>query len=198
LEADLRGLWPQLHDMVDQQLGKELRAQIPKTTPDFARQRRELLQTIQLTLAERAAGKSIEDELGKMFQETSTQLRVPAGVAAAGGIATAIAAMSSAAVADVTGILAASSAALGAFLALRQRRKILRAYEEQMETRRSELVKTIEQQLQEAIAAFYKQVSTAFEALKAFCLTQRRTYEPLLHRARELEQTFEALRRRLS
>jgi len=198
LEADLRGLWPQLHDMVDQQLGKELRAQIPKTTPDFARQRRELLQTIQLTLVERAAGKSIEDELGKMFQETSTQLRVPAGVAAAGGIATAIAVMSSAAVADVTGILAASSAALGAFLALRQRRKILRAYEEQMETRRSELVKTIEQQLQEAIAAFYKQVSTAFEPLNAFCLTQRRTYEPLLHRARELEQTFEALRRRLS
>jgi GTPase SAR1 family protein len=197
LEADLRGLWPQLHDMIDQQLGKELRSQIPKTTPDFARQRRELLQSIQLTLVERAAGKSMEDELGKMFQEASTQLRVPAGVAAAGGIATAIAAMSSAAVADVTGILAASSAALAAFLALRQRRKILGAYQDQMETKRSELVKTIEQQLQEAIAAFYKQVSAAFEPLGAFCLAQRRTYEPLLHRAEELQQTFEALRRRL-
>jgi acyl-CoA reductase-like NAD-dependent aldehyde dehydrogenase len=118
-------------------------------------------------------------------------------VAAAGGIATAIAAMSSAAVADVTGILAASSAALAAFLALRQRRKILHAYQDQMETKRSELVKTIEQQLQEAIAVFYKQVSTAFEPLGAFCLAQRRTYEPLLHRAEELQQTFEALRRRL-
>lgn len=197
LEADLRGLWPQLHDMIDQQLGKELRAQIPKSTPDFARQRRELLQTIQLGLLERAAGKSIQDELGKMFTETSIQLRIPASVVAAGGIATAIAAMSSAAVADVTGILAASSAGLGAFLALRQRRKILHVYEEQMEAKRSELVKTIEQQLQDAIATFYKQVSTAFEPLSAFCVAQRRTYEPLLHRARELEQTFEALRKRL-
>jgi GTPase SAR1 family protein len=198
LEADLRGLWPQLHDVIDQQLGKELCAQIPKTTPDFARQRRELLQTIQLTLAEHAAGKKIEDELRKMFQETSIRLRVPAGVAAAGGIAAAIAAMSSAAAADVTGILAASSAALGAVLAVRQRRKIRRAFEEQMETRRSELVKTIQQQLQEAIAAFYKQVSAAFEPLNAFCLAQRRTYEPLLHRAGELEQSFKALWRRLN
>src|SRR5260370_33908297 len=90
LEADLRGLWPQLHDMIDQQLGKELRAQIPKTSPDFARQRRELLQSIQLTLVERAAGKSMEDELSKMFQEASTQLRVPAGGAAPPGVCTTI------------------------------------------------------------------------------------------------------------
>src|ERR1700730_9408777 len=79
LEADLRGLWPQLNDMIDQQLGKELRDQMPKASPDFARQRRELLQSIQLGLAERAAGKSIEEELTKRFHETSARLRVPAG-----------------------------------------------------------------------------------------------------------------------
>jgi GTPase SAR1 family protein len=197
LEADLRGLWPQLNDMIDQQLGKELRDQIPKTTPDFARQRRELLQSIQLGLAERAAGKSIEEELAKGFHETSTRLRVPAGVAAVGGIATAIAAISSAAVADVTGILVASSAAVGAFLALRQRKKILRAYEERMETKCSELVKTIEQQLQQAITLFYKDVSATFQPLSAFCSTQRKTYEPLLHRAQALQQTFGSLRARL-
>jgi GTPase SAR1 family protein len=197
LEADLRGLWPQLNDMIDQQLGKELRDQMPKASPDFARQRRELLQSIQLGLAERAAGKSIEEELTKRFHETSARLRVPAGVAVAGGIATAIAAISSAAVADVTGILVASSAAVGAFLALRQRRKILTTYEEQMERKRSELVKTIEQQLQQAIIRFYKDVSATFEPLTAFCLTQRKTYEPLLHRAEGLQQTFAGLRARL-
>jgi GTPase SAR1 family protein len=197
LEADLRGLWPQLNDMIDQQLGKELRDQMPKASPDFARQRRELLQSIQLGLAERAAGKSIEEELGKRFHETSARLRVPAGVVAAGGIATAIAAISSAAVADVTGILAASSAAVGAFLALRQRRKILSTYEEQMKSKCSELVKTIEQQLQQAIIRFYKDVSATFEPLTAFCLTQRKTYEPLLHRAEALQQTFAGLRGRL-
>src|SRR5207244_11328740 len=41
LETDLRGLWPQLHDMLDTLLEKELRSQVPKTIPDFARQRRE-------------------------------------------------------------------------------------------------------------------------------------------------------------
>jgi GTPase SAR1 family protein len=197
LEADLRGLWPQLTDMIDQQLGKELRDQMPKSSPDFARQRRELLQSIQLGLAERAAGKSLEEELAKRFHETSGRLRVPAGVAAAGGIATAIAAISSAAVADVTGILAASSVAVGAFLVLRQRQKILRAYQEQMETKRSELLKTIEQQLQQAITLFYKGMSATFQPLAAFCLTQRKTYEPLLHRAEELQQMFGGLRARL-
>lgn len=197
LEADLRALWPQLTDMIDRQLGKELSDQMPRTSPDFARQRRELLQSIQIGLAERAAGKSIEEELTKKFQETAIRLRVPAGVAAAGGIATIIAALSSAAVADVTGIFAASSAAVGAFLALRQRRKILRAYEEQMDTKCSGLVKTIEEQLRHAITLFYKEVSAAFQPLAAFCLAQRKIFEPLLHRAGELQRTFEALRARL-
>src|SRR5260370_5690317 len=105
--------------MIDQQLGKELRAQIPKTTPDFARQRRELLQSIQLTLVERAAGKSMEDELSKMFQEASTQLRVPAGVAAPRGGCTALTPMRSPAVAGLTGLLRAASPVLGASLSLR-------------------------------------------------------------------------------
>ena len=197
LETDLRGLWPQLHDMLDQRLGSEVRSQVPQTIPDFAGQRRELLQSIQLALAERAAGTSIEQLLAQMFQETSTRLRLPAGVAAAGGIIAGIAAFTSAAVADVTGILAASAAAIGTLVALRQRRKILRAYEEQMRTKRSELVKAIEQQLQQAIGLFYQQVGAAFQPLAAFCVAQRRSYEPLLQRAEELEHVFDGLKSRL-
>ena len=197
LETDLRGLWPQLHDMLDQRLGSEVRSQVPQTIPDFAGQRRELLQSIQLALAERAAGTSIEQLLAQMFQETSTRLRLPAGVAAAGGIIAGIAAFTSAAVADVTGILAASAAAIGTLVALRQRRKILRAYDEQMRTKRSELVKAIEQQLQQAIGLFYQQVGAAFQPLAAFCVAQRRSYEPLLQRAEELEHVFDGLKSRL-
>jgi hypothetical protein len=197
LETDLRGLWPQLHDMVDQQLGSELRRQVPQTIPDFARQRRELLQSIQLALMERASGKSIEELLARMFHETSARLRLPAGVAAAGGIVALIAAMSSAAVADVTGIVAASAAAISALVAFGQRRKILRAYQQQMEAKCAELTKAIEQQLIHAIALFYKEVATAFQPLAAFCVTQRRLYEPLLKRAEALRQTFDALKARL-
>jgi GTPase SAR1 family protein len=197
LETDLRGLWPQLHDMIDQQLGSELRHQVPQTIPDFARQRRELLQSIQLALMERASGRSIEELLGRMFHETSVRLRLPAGVAAAGGIVAVIAAMSGAAVADVTGIVAASAAAIGAIVAFGQRRKILRAYQEQMESKCKELNKAIEQQLNHAIALFYKEVATAFQPLAAFCLTQRQVYEPMLKRAEELRQTFDDLKTRL-
>jgi GTPase SAR1 family protein len=197
LETDLRGLWPQLHDLLDDRLGTELRNRIPQTTPDFARQRRELLQSIELTLMERAAAKSIEDALATMFQETSIQLRVPAGVAAAGGLTAIIAAMSSAAIADVTGIIAASAATIGALLAVRQRRKILKAYREQMETKCTALMKAIEQQLEHAISLFYKEVSTAFQPLTAFCLTQRRIYEPQLKRVEELQRRFDGLKARI-
>ena len=197
LETDLRALWPQLHDMIDKQLASELRTQIPQTVPDFARQRRELLQSIQLALLERVAGKAVEEKLAKMFGETSTWLRFPAGVAAAGGIVAAIAAMSSAAVADVTGIVAVSAAALGTLIAINQRRRILRGYEQQMESKRSELIKAIEQQLTDAIESFYKEVASAFAPLSAFCETQRKLYGPLLQRVDELGQAFARLKSRL-
>jgi hypothetical protein len=197
LEADLRGLWPQLRDMIEVHLADELGTQMPKTPPDFARQRRELLQSIQLALVERASGKSVEEQLAKLFRETSMRLRVPAGVAAAGGIVALIAAMSSAAIADVTGILAASALVIGTVVAVAQRRKIIETYREQMSSKCSELLKTIEQQLTHAIELFYKEVSTAFQPLAAFCVTQRQTTEPLLRRAEELQKTFEKFAGRL-
>ncbi len=197
LETDLRALWPQVYDMIDQQLAGDLQEKIPKAIPDFVRQRRELLRSIQLALSERAAGKAVEDELAELFRETSARLRVPAGVAAAGGIATLIAAMTSAAVADVTGVLAASAAIVGTIVAFAQRRKIFSAYEQQMETRRSELMQAIEQQLNHAVDLFYKEVSTAFQSLGAFCVSQRRMYEPRLQRAEELQRAFAQLSSRL-
>jgi GTPase SAR1 family protein len=196
LEADLRGLWPQLHDMLDDRLGSELRDKIPQTTPDFVRQRRELLQSIELALMERAAGRSVEQLLAQKFGETTARLRVPAGIAAAGGIVTAIAAMSSAAVADVTGVVALSAATLGTILVFTQRRKILKVYREQMEGKCADLMKAIEQQLQQAISLFYKEVSATFQPLATFCVLQRRTYEPQLKRAEEIQGTFEGLKAR--
>jgi GTPase SAR1 family protein len=198
LETDLRSLWPQLHDIIEQELAGDLKTQIPYTLPDFARQRRELLQSIELTLSERVSGKTMEDELGRLFSETSARLRLPAGVAAAGGIAAAVTAMTSAAVADITGTLAASAAVIGAIVAVRQRRKILRVYEHEMDAKRSELMQTIEQQLKNALELFHKEISTAFQSLAAFCVAQRQTYEPLLNRAKELERTFRSLKSRLN
>ena len=197
LETDLRGLWPQLHDMLDTLLEKELRSQVPKTIPDFARQRRELLQAVHLALLERVSGKSVEEQLAQLFRETLQRLRLPAGVAAAGGIVALIAAMSSAAVADVTGLLAAGAIVASAMIAITQRKKILRAYEKEMEAKCSELTEAIEQHLNRALDLFYNDVATAFHPMEAFCIAQRRQIEPALQRAEDLQGKLDALAARL-
>ncbi|MEY2538928.1 MAG: hypothetical protein QOG67_2668 [Verrucomicrobiota bacterium] len=197
LEVDLRGLWPQLNDMLDTLLATDLRSQAPKTIRDFAQQRRELLQSIHLALVERISSRAVEEQLAKLFNETSSRLRVPAGVAAAGGLITIIAALSSAAVADVTGILAASAAITGVIVVLSQRKKILRAYSEQMEGKCSELTQLIQQQLDHAVDLFYTQIDAAFRPLAAFHTARRREYEPLVHRAEEVQKKFDTLTARL-
>ncbi len=193
LETDLRSLWPQLQDTMESQFKGDARVQLNQTMPDFARQRRELLQSIELTLVERIAGRGMEAQLEKMFRETATWMRVPAGVAAAGGIVTVIAAMSSAAVADVTGIVAASAFVAGTLVAFGRRRKILNEYHRQMELKREELVAAIEQQLQHAIDLFYAEISAVFQPLRAFCVSERKRYDPLLNRVREIEKSFAEL-----
>jgi len=198
LETDLRSLWPQLQDTMENQFQGDSRAQMSQTIPDFARQRRELLQSIQLTLVERIAGRGMEAQLEQMFRETANWLRLPVGVAAAGGIVTVIAAMSSAAVADVTGIVAASAAIIGTFVAFGRRRKILAEYHRQMESKREELVAAIEQQLWHAIDLFYAETASVFQPLRAFCTAERRRYDPLLQRVEEIEKNLAQLTAELS
>jgi len=197
LETDLRSLWPRLQDAIEAQFASEGKTRMGKTIPDFARQRRELLQSIELTLVERVAGKAVEEQLARMFRETAAWLRLPAGIAAAGGIITVIVAMSSASVADVTGTLAISAAVIGTIVAFTQRRKILAAYEKEMEKKRDELVSAIEQQMKHAIDLFYKEIAVAFEPLAAFCIAERKRYEPLVEQADGLKESLAGLSRRL-
>jgi hypothetical protein len=197
LETDLRSLWPQLQETIETKFDSGGKTRMSKAMPDFARQRRDLLQSIQLTLVERIAGKDVEEQLARMFRETAAWLRLPAGVAAAGGIVTVIVAMSSAAVADVTGILAASAAVIGTIVAFTQRKKILAAYEREMETKRLELLHAIEEQMNHAIDLFYKEISVAFEPLAAFCTAERQRYEPLKQKVETLKETLRSLAARL-
>ncbi len=193
LETDLRSLWPHLQDTMENQFKGNSRLTTSQTIPDFARQRRELLQSIELTLVERIAGRGMEAELERMFRETATWLRLPAGVAAAGGIVAIIAAMTSAAVADVTGIVAASAAVIGSIVALGRRRKILAEYHRQMEAKREELVAAIEAQLRHAVDLFYAEIGSLFRPLRAFCVSEHKRYDPLLDRVKEIEKTLAQL-----
>ena len=197
LEVDLRGVWPQLDNTLDTFLASDLRTQAPRGIHDFAQQRRELLQAVHLALIERVSGKSIEDRLAELFAETSSRLRLPVGVAAASGLVAIITAMSSAAVADITGLLALVAAAGGSFVVLRQRRKILQLYSEQMETKCSEVTRLIEQQLKHAVDLFYREITVAFQPLAAFCASRRVQFEPQTKRATELQERFDRLAARL-
>jgi small GTP-binding protein len=197
LETDLRSLWPQLQDAIEAQFASEGKTRVKKTIPDFALQRRQLLQSIELTLVERVAGRAIEEHLAQMFRQTAAWLRLPAGIAAGGAIVTAIVAMSSASVADVTGVLAASAAIFGTIVAFTQRRKILTAYEREMERKREELITAIEQQMRHAIDLFYNEIGVAFEPLAAFCVTERKRYQPLAEQADALKEQLAGLSQRL-
>jgi GTPase SAR1 family protein len=197
LETDLRGLWPQLQETIEERFKSPSSTRIHTTIPDFARERSSLVNSIQLALVERMAGRGVEEQLSKMFQETATWLRLPAGVAAAGGIVTVIVAMSSAAVADVTGVLAASAAVIGTIVAFSQRKRILSAYEKAMETKRVELAQAIEDQMNHAIALFYQEIALAFAPLAAFCTSERKRCEPLQERAGKLKETLSMVTQRL-
>ncbi len=193
LESDLRTLWPHLQDTIERHFKSETRLTMGQTVPDFARQRRELLQSIQLTLVERVAARGMEAQLERMFRETGHWMRLPAGVAAAGGIATLIAAMSSAAVADVTGIVAASALVAGTFVAFGRRRKILSEYHRQMEVQRQELIAAIERQLHHGIDLFYAEINGVFQPFRAFCGAERKRYDPVMEQLREIERMFAQL-----
>ena len=86
----------------------------------------------------------------------------------------------------------------GTIVAFTQRRRILAAYATEMEKKRDDLVHAIEQQMRHAIDLFYKEISVAFEPLAAFCITERKRYEPLVEQADALKESLGGLGRRLS
>lgn len=197
LETDLRDLGPQLQETIKTKFDSDAKGRMSKAMPDFARQRRDLLQSIQLAFLERVAGKGVEEQLARMFRETAAWLRVPAGVAAAGGIVTVIVALSSAAVADVTGALAASAAIIGTIVAFTQRKKILVTYESEMGTKRRDLLRAIEAQMNHAIDLFYQEIFNTLAPFVAFCAAERKRYEPLIRRVEELRKTVNDLATRI-
>ena len=116
--------------------------------------------------------------------------RVPGQLRSAVAVAVVLAHPLVADMADVTGIVAASAFVAGTLVAFGRRRKILAEYHRQMEAKREELVAAIEQQLQHAIDLFYAEIGSVFQPLRAFCTAERKRYDPLLNRVREIEKSF--------
>lgn len=190
LEGDLRGVWQQLQDRLHREFSENQQQPTTGSLPDFVERRGELLRRIELTLLEKGTSQQVEQQLGRLFEDTANWLRVPAGVAAVGGIATVIAILAHSAVFDVTGIIAGTAAATGAAVALWKRREILSEFRRQMEEKRDSTLAGVEEHLRHAIDRFYQELSGTFQPLQSFCSAQRALYEPMLSRLRELENTF--------
>jgi GTPase SAR1 family protein len=190
LESDLRLIWQELQEKVNAQFDSDFRKQVRSAVPGFVNQRGVVLQKLQLALLEQMSDAKIKQQLQEWFGETARWLRVPAGVAAAGGIFTIIAALAHAAILDVTGTVAGLAAFTGTVYAVFRRRHILREYRLRMDEKRRELAGAVESQLQHAITAFYHEVSQTFAPLESFCQAETQRHLPLQERAMEIQKSF--------
>jgi GTPase SAR1 family protein len=190
LESDLRLIWQELQEKVNAQFDSDFRKQVRSAVPGFVNQRGVVLQKLQLALLEQMSDAKIKQQLQEWFGETARWLRVPAGVAAAGGIFTIIAALAHAAILDVTGTVAGLAAFTGTVYAVFRRRHILREYRLRMDEKRRELAGAVESQLQHAITAFYHEVSQTFAPLESFCQAETQRLLPLQERAMEIQKSF--------
>ena len=197
LEIDLRGLWPQMQDLLENQLSADLQKQARQSVPDFAGQRRELSESIQAAFIDILAGKTLQERLARSYSQTALSLRVVVAIIAIAGAVAFFARARNETAAIGALIVAGIGAVLAIFLAFNHRRKVLRDYERQLSPKRTEFSQNLEKQFAKTIDAFCAEMAKKFQDLKEICQTQRRRYEPWSQRAEELQTKFTELKPRL-
>lgn len=197
LETDLRGVWPQMQDLLENQLSDELRKQTRPSIPDFAGQRRELSEAIQTAFMEILAGKSLQERVARSFSQTALWLRVVTALILIAAIGAVLFKASNPMVALGAGTLAAIGVLALIFLAFNHRRRILRDYERELDLKRTEFRNAFETQFGKAIDSFCSEMAKRFKNLSDACRTQRARYEPSAERIKELQTKFAGLKPRL-
>ena len=184
IEADLKSVWKQVHELMQRSFASR---DLP-LLPDFARQRKELLDRIDLALIERTEGAEFQRQMQRVFEDTASWLRVPAGVFAAGGIGAVVAAaLTKVTILDITGTIAGLGALTGTVVAMTKRRKIIGEYRRQMNEKREAMVQAVEDHLRHAVKRFYVELEQVFQPIEAFSEAQKKTMEPSLAAVRDLE-----------
>ncbi len=187
LESDLRGVWQDLQERVQAQFGPAARAQVRGAVPQFLSERESILQRVELTLVEQMSDAQVREQLQNLFGETARWLRVPTGVAAAGGFFTIVAILTHTAILDVTGTIAGLAALTGTLYAVMRSRKTLRQYRERMDEKKAQLSEAVETQLRQSINAFYHEVEQTFAPLVSFCEAETGRHLPFKERLDELD-----------
>jgi GTPase SAR1 family protein len=197
LEADLRALWPQMQDLLENQLSSNLQKQARQNVPDFASQRRDLSESIQAAFIDILAGKELQEQLARSYSQTAVSLRITFAIVVLGAVVGFFVDGRN----TVASIAAFSAAGLGVviaiFLAFNHRRKVRHDYERQFSPKRAEFSKRLEEQFTKAIDSFCAEMATKFRELREICFTQRRRYEPWSQRAQEVDTALGELKPRL-
>ncbi len=193
LESDLRSIWQDLQERVHAQFAAEAGRTPRPVMPGFLSERQNVLKRLELTLLEQTSDARIKQQLQSLFTETTQHLRIPTGVAAAGGVFTVIAALTHTAILDVTGTLAGSAALIGTVYAVWRRRRILREYRRQMDEKRAQLTDAVQTQLKQAIDFFYQEVGQMFAPLESFCQAEARRHQPTQDRLDGIERELRAV-----
>jgi hypothetical protein len=81
----------------------------------------------------------------------------------------------------------------GAAVAVVKRNQILAEFRKQMAAKREDILNPVEDHLGHAINLFYQELGATFQPLLAFCASQRKIYEPVLTRLKQLDETFARL-----
>jgi small GTP-binding protein len=197
LEADLRSLWPQMQDLLENQLSDDLQKGARQSVPDFAGQRRELSESIQTAFIDTLAGKALRERFARSYTQTSISLRfVVATIVVAGAVA--VLTRDQSPIIAIAALIVAGIGAIAAILlAFNHRRKVLRDYERQLSPKRTEFSQTLETQFAKAIDSFCAEMAKKFRSLSEISQTRLRRYQPWSERADELETKLTELKSRL-
>ena len=195
LEGDLRGLWPQMQDLLENQLSADLQREARQSVPDFAAQRRELSDSIQTAFIDILAGKGLQEQLARSFSRTSILLRIVAGIILVAAAVAALVKMSN--LTRPALIVAGIGATLAIVLAFNHRRRVLRDYERQLDPKHTEFTQTLEKQFAKAIDSFCAEMANKFRSLSEICQTRLQRYRPSLERVDELQTKFSELKSHL-
>ncbi|HEY6069931.1 MAG TPA: hypothetical protein VIU85_01060, partial [Chthoniobacterales bacterium] len=195
LEADLRGLWPQMQDLLENQLSAELQKEARQSVPDFAGQRRELSDSIQTAFIDILAGKSLREQVARSFAQSAMWLRIVVAIILAAGAAAAF--VKSPLVSRGSLVVAGIGVLVAIVLAFNHRRKIRRVYEQQLDPKRAEFSQTLEKQFAKAIDSFCAQMGKKIQTLKEICQTRLRRYQPWSELMSEMETKLAGLKSRV-
>jgi len=195
LEADLRGLWPQMQDLLENQLSADSQKEAKQSLPDFAGQRRELSDSIQTAFIEILAGKSLKEQLARSFSQTALWLRVVIGIIVIGAAVAVFAKNSNTTL--VSAITGSFAAIVAIVLAFNHRRKVLRDYERQLDPKRTEFTRALEREFAKAIDSFCAEMAKKIRNLTEICQTRLRRYQPWSERVSELETKLAGLKSRI-